>query len=394
MAEHFHSSYISCLDEAMIPIESARNCPGHMYVPSKRPHPNGNMVNAIACAKTKIIYHVELAEGKDHPSHVQCEFEELGATTALMLRMTRRIWSSGDVVIMDSRFATLSGLLNLLAHGVYATIAIKKKRYWPREVPGDEMEQRMEHARLGACFAQRGLITTSEGTTPHTFHLVALKDMDFVAKYMTTWGSTAPSPNCTRIRTDPATGNEVTFQLPELLKVFHSASHAVDDNNHIRQGSSSLEAKSKVCTWYFKHFLFLLALSETNALLAFNHFVRAKTQRKVTLRDFRARLAEQLLTDALFADGAEEEDEEEEEPSRTPPPRPSQRFVHTSLHELKEVPPYRGVWDGKEFTERKNRYNPRRCRGPGCTKTTRCYCACDPNVFFCKDCFYTHHKKS
>ena len=55
--------------------------------------------------------------------------EKLGG---LMMRMTKPLFGTGEAVVIDSGFCVLKGLVGMLSHGVYGTMVIKKKIYWPK----------------------------------------------------------------------------------------------------------------------------------------------------------------------------------------------------------------------------------------------------------------------
>ena len=62
MTEIFSPTWVSCLDESM-------TCLGWIYVPRK-PHPMGNEYHTICCGKTRILYQLELVEGKERPAEL------------------------------------------------------------------------------------------------------------------------------------------------------------------------------------------------------------------------------------------------------------------------------------------------------------------------------------
>eukprot|EP00970_Alexandrium_tamarense_P012062 scaffold2720_cov181-Alexandrium_tamarense.AAC.18 len=58
---------------------------------------------------------------------------------------------------MDSGFCVSAGILALHEKGVYGQALIKKRgRYWPRGVPGDEINNHLEGKQIGnfECFVQ------------------------------------------------------------------------------------------------------------------------------------------------------------------------------------------------------------------------------------------------
>ena len=57
----------------------------------------------------------------------------------IMLRLMRALWRTGKAVIMDSSFCVLKGLLEMRKRGFYGSVLIKKRRYWPKRVYGDDI---------------------------------------------------------------------------------------------------------------------------------------------------------------------------------------------------------------------------------------------------------------
>ena len=64
-----------------------------------------------------------------------------GKTVALRLRMTKPIWNKGQILILDSGFCVLNGIVALAKKGVFASALIKKKRYWPKYIKGEEIKE-------------------------------------------------------------------------------------------------------------------------------------------------------------------------------------------------------------------------------------------------------------
>ena len=57
---------------------------------------------------------IELVEGKDHPGDISPdEYENIGETVALLVRLCCHIYSTGKVVIIDSGFCVLQGIIKL-----------------------------------------------------------------------------------------------------------------------------------------------------------------------------------------------------------------------------------------------------------------------------------------
>lgn len=113
MSECFSSGYITCLDESMSPwiFQFAR--PGFMFVPRK-PWLFGNEWHTIACGHWNMMFQVERVKGKDFPKEQpRLEFNNLGKTVGLLLCLTRPLWGTGKIVVLDSGFCVLCGIVEL-----------------------------------------------------------------------------------------------------------------------------------------------------------------------------------------------------------------------------------------------------------------------------------------
>ena len=62
--------------------------------------------------------------------------------------------------MLDSGFCVLAALLVLKEVGVYAAAVIKKRRYWPKHVPGDEIDKEMEKCEVGENKVMSGKLHT------------------------------------------------------------------------------------------------------------------------------------------------------------------------------------------------------------------------------------------
>jgi hypothetical protein len=65
------------------------------------------------------------------------------------MRLTESIHHSGRVVIMDSGFYVLIGLVKLDSVGVYASADINKRRYWPKFIDGAAINSHFDLKEIG-----------------------------------------------------------------------------------------------------------------------------------------------------------------------------------------------------------------------------------------------------
>ena len=130
MIEQFTPSWVSCLDEPMSTWMNKYSCPGSMFVPRK-PWPFGNEYHTVCCSLSGIPWQMELIKGKDSPSEIITKYNNQGKTVGLLLHVLEPILTRGDVVILDSGFCMLKGIVELKKHGVYASTMIKSGSIGP-----------------------------------------------------------------------------------------------------------------------------------------------------------------------------------------------------------------------------------------------------------------------
>ena len=100
-----------------------------------------------------------MVEGKDHPQEIPAPpTDSKGKTIGLLLRLCKNLYSTGKVVVLDSGFCVLDGLIELRKKGVFAGALIKKRRYWPKHVPGDAIDAHFEGKEVGSTDALKGTI--------------------------------------------------------------------------------------------------------------------------------------------------------------------------------------------------------------------------------------------
>ena len=153
MVQQFTPSWVSCLDKSMSPWTNKYTCPGWMFVPRK-PHPFGNEYHSVCCSMSGIMWGMELVEGKDAPcagEHPKPKHNNLGNTVGLLLRILEPIFGRGSIVVLDSGFCVLKGIVELKKRGVYVSALIKKRRYWPKYIKGDDIKSHFDGKDVGTA---------------------------------------------------------------------------------------------------------------------------------------------------------------------------------------------------------------------------------------------------
>ena len=183
-----NTGYVNCLDESMSIWTNKFTCPGFMFVPHK-PQPFGNEYHTVCCCTSGIMWGIDLVEGKDRPRALgQQEFDNMGSTVGLLLQMLPPpppppIFHKGYGVILDSGFCVLKAIIKLRKKGVFASVLIKKQRYWPKFIRGHDIKAHFDDKEVGATDSWAGKLDTIP------FHVYAMKEPDYVMSLMSTYGT-------------------------------------------------------------------------------------------------------------------------------------------------------------------------------------------------------------
>jgi len=375
MNDVFTPGTVTCLDESMVAYHNDSS-PAWVFV-GRKPHPHGFEYHTIADATTAVIFRIELVEGRHQPPQVAPPTPK-GSMAALLDRMTVDLRSKSHNVILDSAFCVIEGLVDLALNGVYAAAVVKKRKYWPRHVPGDAIIAYMKDKPVGELHVAQGTV----GGVQINFNCVRHNRYTFILA--STYGSHVVQDPPVKLWSP--SGGSFTVQRNEVVTDYYEARHAVDDNNRNRQGTAGgLERAWGGKKWELRHLAFLVALSESNGLRIYNHFVaRHREESPLTLLDFRLQVIEGIF-EALNPVPS---------PKRTLRPGPEQQ------HFLKTIPLYRGAWNGQAYNKAKFKYQKITCKGgrnprtgSNCTAQVRTVCVCSPGLFLCKDCYGKHTRE-
>ena len=382
MATVFSPGWMTCLDESMSIWTNMWTCPGWMVVPRK-PHPFGNEWHTICCGICGILFHVEVVEGKDRPPQLpKLNENKFGNTVNLLLRMCSSIYGSGRIVILDSGFCVLKGIIELAKRGVYAGAQIKKRRYWPKYVPGDVIAEHFATASVGESNAVKGEM---EGIP---YNIFTLNESDYTSKIMATYGSLEIDPTqklTSRMETLPdGSKKKHEFRYSETFQNHMTYRHQIDDHNNLRHQQPSLEETWKTQTWENRVFGFLLAVSEVNAFKYFVHFVW-KGKEKMTLHKFRKELALALIYN--------EEVIEELGEGESQAKKKKKRIFEAREHVLMTAPVRaceyaHGTWKKHPRLD----YPNLTCKSTNCKNRVRTYCSCHPGHWLCTGCWGNHRE--
>lgn len=384
----FNPSWLTCLDESMVIFFNAF-APGWMNV-KRKPHPFGNEYHTIACADTHIIFYVEIVEGKDKPSEGPdsvVEFkDELGAIPSLVTRMTKSIWGTSRVVLLDSGFGYLPSLQALRAKGLHGTCVIKKRKYWPAGTEGDVLLQEMAGKDVGTIRVRRG----TKGND--AVWIAAMANSKHTAIMGNTWATTHEKG---RKRKRRVGGELIEIGYGEYQHWYYYGRHAVDDNNNNCQGQLPFEEAYCAKRWDLRQLGFILALAMTNAYLAYNYFVKHQQGEEVLSKaEYQRELAFELVFNPEDVEEVLEENNVRVLRRRKDIPDGcnlalKSNTVSRAGHELMRIAKGRGRWNGREFPQIKSKYSKSKCSW-GCGATTRMFCNCNFNLMLCPHCYGEH----
>ena len=229
MKKNFLPGWISCLDESMSAWLNKFTCPGFMCVPRK-PWPFGNEWHTIACGICGIIYQAELVEGKDEPkcNRGPKEFDELGKTVGLLLHLTKSIWGTAKIVVLNSGFCVLQGVIELkkgvsLQQHLSRSITIgPNTKYFP----GDKIIEHFKNKDIGYVDALPGVLDDIP------FHIFGMKEPNYVMQIMSTYGMNEQDGDMKkRAYKVHGKSRQTAFQYPEVVHNHYRYRHVVDDHN-------------------------------------------------------------------------------------------------------------------------------------------------------------------
>ncbi len=374
MSANYSPGWLSCLDESMNEWMN-KFSPGFMHVPRK-PHPFGNEYHTICDGDegggNPILWRLEIQEGKDRPAHLgKRKYEEFGATVGTMMRMCEPIFGSAKIVTMDSGFCVAKGITKLAENGVFGQALVKKRKYWPRYVPGDMIDSHMSTKAVGESSSFKQVL---EG---RDFFVHCTKDRDYVTKIMSCHGTLTPVPTHKTLRRINGESEPRRFCYVEPLSRHNKAKHWVDDHNNRRHGVVSLSDGWRTKWWPHRQFTFILGVTEVNSI---HTMARACKQPAESQLQFRRELARLLITTEINNEGRRVR-EVEQHVTRS-------HLRVKECHVYLTKPPYALGWLGAEWKRSKAKYAKQKCYT--CNFLCRTYCSCDPSKVMCIGCYRSH----
>ena len=83
--------------------------------------------------------------------------------------------------MLDSGLCVLQAIVELKKRGVFAHALIKKRRYWPKHVPGEQIIQHFTDKAIGSAVAIEGELDEVP------FYIYGMKEPDYTMMLMSTY---------------------------------------------------------------------------------------------------------------------------------------------------------------------------------------------------------------
>ena len=163
----------------------------------------------LCCSLSGILWQMELVDGKDSPSEIMPKFNNQGKTVGLLLHVLEPIFARGNVVILDSGFCVLKGIVELKKWGVFAS-TLKNRKYWPKYIKGNAINQHFDEKAVGDCNSWKG---TMEEVPFHVY------TPDYAMSLMSMYGTNQHNGKETTHEWVDGSGNsqKIKFNYPEVV---------------------------------------------------------------------------------------------------------------------------------------------------------------------------------
>ena len=130
-------------------------------------------------------------------------------------------------MIMDSVFCVLGGILKMRKRGYYGSTLIKKRRYWPRGIHGDEINEYFSTKNIGDVGCLSGEWDETE------FNIFVMKEPDYNMVMISTFsGFTVPEGQ--KEERSMVDGEVVKFKYPAIVADHYRYRGAVENCNTLR----------------------------------------------------------------------------------------------------------------------------------------------------------------
>jgi hypothetical protein len=129
--------------------------------------------------------------------------------------------------------------------GVFAGALIKKRRFWPKYIAGDAIDNHLAGKNVGDVAAVEGYLDDT------IYNVWAMKEPDYTMKIMGTASGLFVADDRTHTRKWTENGITKTMSFPyhEPFSLHFTYRHVVDDHNNLRHAVPSIEETWVTTRW-------------------------------------------------------------------------------------------------------------------------------------------------
>ena len=153
--------------------------------------------------------------------------------------------------MLDSGFCVLQAIVELKKCGVFTHALIKKRRYWPKHVPGEQIIQHFTDKAIGSADAIKGELDEVP------FYIYSMKEPDYTMMLMSMYGTlqTMGIPK-KRHYMEGGVKKSTTFIYPEVVHNHYAYRDVIDNHNAMRMHPISMEETWMTSRWPNRDFVF------------------------------------------------------------------------------------------------------------------------------------------
>merc|ERR1711991_629067 len=194
------------------------------------------------------------------PVYVDNDDEErYKPTLAVMCRLLEPWFNTGRVVVGDSWFGSVDATSVLRKKGLYPLFMMKKKRFWPRNYPGNDIIGRLENGEIGKLVK---FVAQYDGIPMLAVGLKTRKPRC----YLTSFGTLNRGATVTTTVVDAeGRSSSKPYRPPEIAEVYSKCRDGVDIHNKYRHRSFDLRWRTK--NWIIREFQFVIEIAMVNSFL-------------------------------------------------------------------------------------------------------------------------------
>ncbi|RHZ60931.1 hypothetical protein Glove_350g96 [Diversispora epigaea] len=248
-----------CIDESMCQwMGKIDKGPFQRKIPRK-PHPFGCEFKTVADARVNLLVQLDPCEPPEHAN--KKKFSEYSATIATMLRLTEPWFNSGRTIIADSWFGSVNACTTLYKHGFYSILQLKKRRYWPKNIPHDITDA------LGSAYGS--FVSRTGKFDDVDLTLCSIRDR----KNIVLLASCSTTNLKTEITRYIKGHGNVKFRRPAIFDEYNEYRSAIDIFNNLRDNALSYHdvlttkcSENRILAFYF-------SAVEANSYSAYCQFV-------------------------------------------------------------------------------------------------------------------------